>query len=165
MTAFVAPLSFRPIDPDADKPLALAFARDLFAGSLPEGAFENVYEADGARYIDWLKARRGEREGFAVFACTALLPVGMVVLSTVEGEAGLGYVTHYYLVPAARFHRLGDQLDQYACRTLREAGFARARLSVAEKNEPALRFYRRLGWTDAGPRPNSPGFRYLEKDL
>ena len=165
MASFDTPLSFRPIDAVADAPLVLAFVRDLFAGSLPAGTFERAYGEDGGRYLDWLQARCGEGEGFAMFACAGLLPVGLVVLSGVEGEAGLGYVNHYYLVAAARFHRLGDQLDRHAVATLQRAGFTRARLSVAEKNEPALRFYRRLGWADAGPRPNSPGFRYYEKAL
>lgn len=159
------PLTFRPVDPAADAPLVLAFVRDLFAGSLPTGTFERAYGEDGTRYLDWLKARCAEGNGFAMFACAGKLPVGLVVLSAAGGEAGLGYVNHYYLVAAARFHRIGDQLDRYAVATLQRAGFTRARLSVAEKNEPALRFYRRLGWADAGPRPNSPGFRYFEKDL
>lgn len=165
MASFDTPLSFRPIDPVADAPLVLAFVRDLFAGSLPVGACENAYGTDGMRYLDWLKARCAEGEGFGMFACVGLLPVGLVMVSGVEGEAGLGYVNHYYLVAAARFHRVGDQLDAHAVATLKRAGFTRARLSVSEKNEPALRFYRRLGWADAGPRPNSPGFRYFEKEL
>ena len=39
------------------------------------------------------------------------------------------------------------------------------RLSVSTRNAPAIAFYRKLGWVDAGPRPHKLPMELMEFKL
>jgi GNAT superfamily N-acetyltransferase len=155
-------LSFRPFNADQDGPLVTAFARDIFLCTFGDHRrFERKFGPNGEHYVPWLE--RGRRQ--AMLAYEGDTPVGLVVLGRYKPDPTFGYVFHYYLIEQARGRRLGDELDSFACQALRANGFPHARLAVSLTNIRAVRFYRRRGWTDAGPRPRTPGVHFFEKQL
>jgi ribosomal protein S18 acetylase RimI-like enzyme len=154
-------LSFRAFNPDRDGKLVTAFARDEALCSFGDHRrFERMFGPDGERYVPWLQ--RGRK---AMLAYEGETPVGMVVLGTYKPDPAIGYVAQYYLVEQARGRALGDELDTFACQSLRDKGFTHARLLVSLSNIRALRFYRRRGWYDVGPHPRKPELHYFEKPL
>lgn len=159
-------LTFRPVDSDHDAAQVLVFARDLFVTSFgSEAKFDREFGPDGADYLSWLRERVAEYSGSAVIVLEGREPIGMVVTGPYSGDPTIGYVHHYHLAPSARGRRLGRCLDEYAVSTLADRGYRRARLSVVLTNVPATRFYEKLGWKDAGPRPGQEGVVYLERVL
>ena len=158
-------LTMRPIAVDRDASLIVAYARDLFAISFGSGRFEAQFGSDGAAYLPWIAAKQVADPANAALALLDGRSVGMVVVGPWPGDAAIGYVHHYYLEPGARGRGLAAELDGYAAAALRRAGYFAARLSVARSNERALRFYRKRGWIEAGPRPDQPGILYMERTL
>jgi GNAT superfamily N-acetyltransferase len=159
-------LTFRPIELHRDGDVAIAFARDLIVASFGTDAkFVRDFGEDGADYLAWLADRLAEDPDSAALLLKEGTPVGMVVVGTYEDDASIGYVYHYYLVASERLQGLGTALDDYAMETLRRRGLRRARLSVAETNAPAVRFYIKRGWAHAGPRPGQPGVAYMDRAI
>jgi ribosomal protein S18 acetylase RimI-like enzyme len=156
-------LTFRPLDLVDDAALLLGFMREVFAVSFDEGRFAEEFGADGAGYFAWLGARLAEDPGDAVLALEAGEVVGLVITGRCRNAPAIGYVYTYYLAPHARGRRLADRLDDHAMATLRARGYGLARLSVAEKNRTAMKFYARRGWRPVGPRADQPGVIFLEK--
>ena len=93
----------------------------------------------------------------------ALLPAGVDLLFEPRGEAwvaeadgaaaGFAYVDSEWLDELwvrKPFQRrgVGTVLVRHAETIMREAGVARARLSVLQANTRAIALYRRLGWTE-----------------
>jgi ribosomal protein S18 acetylase RimI-like enzyme len=154
-------ISFRGFNPSRDGKLVTAFARDEFICTFGDDRrFERKFGPDGERYVPWLQ--RG-REAMLAYEGDAL--VGAVILGSYKPDPTIGYVVQYYLIEPARGRALGDELDLFACQLLRDKGFTRARLLVSLSNIRAVRFYRRRGWTDAGPHPRLPQLHYFEKHL
>jgi RimJ/RimL family protein N-acetyltransferase len=89
----------------------------------------------------------------------------MVVVGTWPEDKEVGYVYHYYLAPSFRGLGLAADMDAHAVQTLLRAGYSMARLSVAETNTRARRFYLRQGWSHVGPRPDQPGILYMHRTL
>ncbi len=159
-------MTFRPIELHRDGELAVAFARDLIAASFGTDAkFVREFGEDGAGYLAWLSDRLGEDPESAALLLKDGTPVGMVVVGTYKDDPSTGYVHHYYLVPSKRLQGLGMALDDYAMTALHRRGLDRARLSVAETNAPAVRFYIKRGWIHAGPRPGQPGVAYMDRTI
>jgi ribosomal protein S18 acetylase RimI-like enzyme len=154
-------LSFRPFNADRDSEQVTSFARDIFLCTFGnDRLFERKFGPDGEHYVPWLKRRRE-----AMLAYEEDTPVGMVVLGNYKPVPTVGCVIHYYLVEQARGRSLGDELDTFACQSLRAKGFTHARLAVSLSNIRAVHFYRRRGWSDAGPHSRMPGLHYFEKHL
>jgi ribosomal protein S18 acetylase RimI-like enzyme len=158
-------LQLRPMTLERDRPLVIAFARDLFAISFGPTRFADQFGADGSGYIPWLAEKQLASPAYAALAVLAGEPAGMVVVGSWPEDPAVGYVYHYYLVPHARGRGLAAQLDAYAASRLMRAGYAEARLSVAETNEGAIRFYARQGWAPAGARADQPGILYMRRGL
>ena len=94
----------------------------------------------------------------------ALLPAGVDLLFEPHGEAwvaeadgaaaGFAYVDGEWLDELWVLKRfqgrgVGTALVRHAETLMREAGVARARLSVLQANARAIALYRRLGWTES----------------
>jgi ribosomal protein S18 acetylase RimI-like enzyme len=157
----ISHLSFRPFNPKRDDKLVTAFGRDEAVCSFGDHRrFERKFGPDGQRFVPWLQRRRE-----AMLAYEGDTPVGLVVLGRYKPDPAIGFVFQYYLVEPARGRGLGDELDTFACQTLQATGFSRALLAVAVANTRAVRFYRRRGWSDAGPHPRKPELHYFEKQL
>jgi RimJ/RimL family protein N-acetyltransferase len=158
MAAAQPPLSFRPIDLRADLESAVRFRRDSFVCSFgDDGRF------DEAQYVSFLKAKQARDPWLAVHVFRDDQLIGQMELDAYKPEPWIGYVNLYYLAPAYRGLGLAAQLDAYASDYLQRSGFASAQLSVSPTNTRALRFYRRHGWSDVGPRPGD--VRLMHKEI
>lgn len=91
--------------------------------------------------------------------------VGQTEMRIIDAEPGLGYVNLFYLVPQARGLGLGRILHQHAAAVFTARGMRAMRLSVSVRNEPAIAFYRRLGWRSVGMRPNREPMHVMEYRL
>ena len=158
-------LRLRPMVLDRDGALVVDYARDLFAISFGSTRFAEQFGSDGRGYRAWIAEKQAPAPANAAMALLAGEPAGMVVVGSWPDEPAVGYVFHYYLVPQARGRGLAAQLDTYAVSRLIRSGYAEARLSVAETNERAIRFYTKRGWAPAGPRADQPGILYMRRRL
>ncbi len=158
-------LRIRPIHLENDRSQLIRFAQDLFAISFGRGRFEEQFGSDGSAYVEWIAQKQSRSHGNAAFAILRGETVGMVVVGQWPEDAAIGYLFHCYLVPGARGVGLASQLDDYAVSRLDASGHLAARLSVAQSNLRALRFYEKQGWTLAGPRRDQPGILYMERHL
>jgi ribosomal protein S18 acetylase RimI-like enzyme len=156
-------LTLRPVDLARDGDLAVRFVREVFALSFDGDQFARQFGEDGAGYLAWLADRIAGDPAEAVFALDGDEVVGLLTVGRFHDDPAVGYVYTYYLTPQARGRGLGAGLDDHAMGMLRARGYARARLSVAERNLPAMRFYTRRGWVPVGPRVEQPGIVYMEK--
>jgi GNAT superfamily N-acetyltransferase len=77
----------------------------------------------------------GEPAGFALFFHN---------FSTFLGRPGI-YVEDLFVIPALRGHGIGKSLLSYLARLAVERGCGRLEWWVLDWNEPAIRFYERLG--------------------
>lgn len=74
-------------------------------------------------------------------------PVGLVDMDTERGaKAGYGWISLLYLVPEYRHKGYGIQLLARALAVYSDMGRKALRLTVAEENTAALRFYERYGF-------------------
>lgn len=156
-------LTLLPMDLARDGEIAIRFLREVFAVSFDTDRFTRQFGEDGAGYLAWLDKRIASDPGDAYLALQEGETVGLVVTGRFQDDPMLGYVYTYYLVPEARGSGLAAVLDDKAMMLLRRRGYVRARLSVAEKNIPAMRFYAKRGWMPVGPRLDQPGVIYMEK--
>jgi ribosomal protein S18 acetylase RimI-like enzyme len=86
-------------------------------------------------------------EHVALVAEDASAVIGTVYLNLASPY--FGYVFGLYVVPAARRRGVGRALMLEAAACLRDEGRTHVVLSVDTPNEPARRFYDRLGFEDA----------------
>jgi len=91
--------------------------------------------------------------------------VGQLEMIVMNTPKRLGYVNLFYLVPEMRGPGLGDALHQHAVSLFRGMGVDCMRLSVSPSNGRALRYYRKHGWKDLGPRPDAPHVNLMELSL
>jgi ribosomal protein S18 acetylase RimI-like enzyme len=80
-------------------------------------------------------------------------------------EPGVGYVSLFYLTPDSRGQGLGRLLHRHALEVFGARGMERIRLSVSARNQPAIAFYRKLGWAEAGARPHKLPVELMEYRL
>ena len=91
---------------------------------------------------DIARKRAVQREWFLVGACD-----GRVVASAMAGYDGhRGYLWYVAVPPEARGRGLGRRLARDAERRLLEAGCPKLNLNVRAGNEPALAFWRAMGY-------------------
>ena len=159
-------LNMRPIDVARDGVLMIAYAKDLFAISFgTPRKFVEQFGDDGAAYLHWINEKQVIAPANAALVLVGSEPVGMVVVGPWPEDLSVGYVYHCYLQPNARGLGLATALDAYAAERLTCCEHRKARLSVDKTNDRALRFYRKHGWLDVGPRPDQPGIMYMQKAL
>jgi ribosomal protein S18 acetylase RimI-like enzyme len=153
-------LKFHPIDPKRHGALAIDFRRDSYVCSFGDDAlFVEENGADGSGYLAWLDARVQQFPEGHVHAWQGEAIVGQIEM--IIGSHG-GYINLFYLRPESRGRGLGDELHAYAVALLRRYGVAIAGLSVSPTNQRAVRYYRRHGWLDRGPRPGAPHVHEME---
>ena len=155
-------LRIEPIDLGRHAQTCIDFRRDSYHASFGthEGCDEEM-GADGAIYLDKLRKRIAEvPEG------NSHIWLGDRIIGQTEmrfaDEPDMGYVNLFYLLPEWRRHGLGWRLHEHAVEVFRNRGMRAIRLSVSRSNEPALAFYRRLGWRRKGFRPHKEAVDLME---
>jgi ribosomal protein S18 acetylase RimI-like enzyme len=125
--------------------------------------------AFGSTLSDWSGSGDTEERWRARLACVALNivltwngePAGMVSATT-PGGAGAIELISMWVAPFARGHGVGDAAVRRVLAWAQiEHGGSPVVLSVKANNDPAIRLYRRHGFTDVGPSPNDPDERLM----
>ena len=134
-------ISIRPAT-EEDAPQILAFIREL-------AQYERLAHAVVATVEDLRKSLFGAQPcAQALLACLDATPVGFAVyfynFSTFVGRPGL-YLEDLYVRPTARGLGVGRRLLVHLARLAVERGCGRMEWAVLDWNEPAIRFYRKLG--------------------
>ena len=159
-------LMIRPVDLKQDRAHLIAYARDLFAISFANPTqFNDQFGSDGTAYISWIAEKQASGPANACLIFFNGEHAGMVVVGPWPEDEEVGYVYHYYLEPRFRGLGLAADMDAHAVQTLLRGGYSIARLSVAETNTRARRFYLRQNWSPVGPRPDQPGILYMSRTL
>jgi ribosomal protein S18 acetylase RimI-like enzyme len=154
---------FAPIDLARDLGTCVAFRRDSFVASF--GSAEGIdaeMGADNSRYVAQLRGRIEQVPEGNSHLWIASRIVGQTEMRLVDGEDDVGYVNLFYIAPHARGRGLGRRLHDHAVEVFLSRGKKRLRLSVSVQNTNAIAFYRRLGWTQVGTRPNREPMAILE---
>ena len=143
-------LQFRPIDLGQHTAISIDFRRDSYVCSFGDDRlFIEENGADASGYVEWLEQRIARFPEGHVHAWDGDDIVGQIEL--IVGPDS-GYVNLFYLKPDVRGLGFGTALHDYTVEVLQRHGVRVAGLSVSPTNERALRYYRRHGWRDLGPR-------------
>src|SRR5581483_9664983 len=76
--------------------------------------------------------------------------LGMLAVIVGDGDPAVGQLVAMWVDPAARGQGVADALVEATVRCARDRGCSEIRLHVAEGNERAERFYRRIGFSRTG---------------
>ena len=102
-------------------------------------------------HLDGAKYRQQQDPGTVLEVWQEETPIGTLELAAHQGEdAGYGHIALLHLEEEWRHRGLGVQLLGAAVSYYRAKGRKKLRLRVSEKNETALDFYRRWGFTEEG---------------
>ena len=156
---------FEPIDLlDADT--CVRFRRDMYVTSFAtDEGLEREMGVDNAVYLRELRRRIAEfPEGNAHIWHDDRI-VGQLEMRLVQHEPHVGYVSLIYVLPEYRRRGVGRLVHEHAAAVCRQRGMRLMRLSVATSNVPAMVFYRKLGWTVVGQRPNTQPMAIMEFSL
>jgi GNAT superfamily N-acetyltransferase len=134
-------LELRPATED-DVPLLLSFIRRLAEYEKLSGEVTATEELLRENFFGQ------RRHAEAVFAYADGAPVGFAIFfhnfSTYAGRPGI-YLEDLFVDPEFRAHGIGRALLRYLEDLAVERGCAHLQWAVLDWNEPAIRFYRRLG--------------------
>jgi GNAT superfamily N-acetyltransferase len=157
-----AGLRIVPIDLARDARACIDFRRDSYRASFgtDEGCDAEM-GADGLFYLEKLRKRMAQVPEGNSHVWHGERIVGQTEMRLGE-EPGMGYVNLFYLLPEWRGKGLGVRLHEHAVEVFTKRGMRAMRLSVSRTNEPAIAFYRRLGWRRVGFRPNKETMDILE---
>jgi diamine N-acetyltransferase len=129
--------------------------REMYVASFGgEDGLEEEMGPQNALYLEQLRAKLAQLPAGNVHLWRDDRIVGQLEMRLLEDEPDVGYVSLIHVVPEWRGHGLGKRLHAHAMQVSRDLGKRLMRLSVSQRNAAAMRFYRRLGWTVAGARPN-----------
>jgi aminoglycoside 6'-N-acetyltransferase len=148
---------------DEDAPLCVAFRREMYASSF--GSHEGVEEEmgeDNALYLEQLRARIAQLPEGNVHLWRGDRIVGQAEMRLLDDEPHVGYVSLFYVAADCRGEGLGRVLHEHAVDVFRRRGKKVMRLSVSISNARAIAFYRKLGWTAVGTRPNKEPMAIME---
>ncbi|MNJ96663.1 Mycothiol acetyltransferase [compost metagenome] len=166
MSSQTTSLKFEPVNIDEARDICVAFRADSFAVSF--GDVSKFYGPDGNgadKYIEWLKAKV-EKDPFSVLhVWLDEKIIGQMELGQLRDSPEFGYVNLFYLTPEHRGRGLGAELEKHAVEYFKMRGHQIARLCVSPTNAPAVSFYKKMGWSDLGPRPGHPEVHFMEKSL
>lgn len=149
-----------------DAETCVEFRRDMYATSFgtTEG-LDREMGVDNAVYLRELRHRIAEfPEGNAHVWHESRI-VGQLEMRLVQHEPHVGYVSLVYVAPAHRQRGVGRLIHEHAAAVCRERGMRLMRLSVATSNVAGMVFYRKLGWTVVGRRPNTQPMAIMEFSL
>ena len=143
-------LWFEPFDVRKGRELYLSCYRDAWRqahgdlqGFDPEACWRGAVVRAGDSPAALTAARRGE--DFA----------GVLALDERRGSGqGIGWIAFLYVIPELRRRRCGAQLMGEAVARFRSLGRRAVRLTVARGN-PALEFYKRIGFVSVGTEPGA----------
>lgn len=139
--------------------------------SLRLAALADAPGAFGSTLAEWTGHGDTEqrwRGRLATVALNVLLtledqPAGMVS-ATAPGREGAVEMISLWVAPFARGHGVGDAaLDCVVAWAHAEFGDVSVVLSVKTDNTSAIQLYGRHGFTDAGPSPDDPSERLMQK--
>jgi GNAT superfamily N-acetyltransferase len=134
-------LVFRPIHPATDGPLAYVGYRDACTAS-----FGDSHRAiKKTEYVQWLTHRVEEFPDGHVLALLRGQPIGQLELQVPYGS-DRGYVNLFYVAKPWRRLGFGRRLHDFALGYFRSWQAQWIELHVARANEPAVNFYRSLGY-------------------
>lgn len=155
-------IRIEPIDLSRHAQTCIDFRRDSYHASFGthEGCDAEM-GADGAIYLEKLRKRMAEVPEGNSHVWHGDRVIGQLEMRFAE-EPGMGYVNLFYLLPEWRKRGLGWRLHEHAVDVFSRRGMRAIRLSVSRINEPALAFYRRIGWRRVGFRPNKETVDIME---
>jgi ribosomal protein S18 acetylase RimI-like enzyme len=159
-------LDFKTIDLEKHGDLCVTFRKDAYIVSF--GSDKNFYEHNGKgveRYLEDCRKRVKANPASCVHVWKGNEIIGQVELELWYKNPSVGYIDLFYLVPEYRGKGYGDVLEDYAESYFRKIGCRRLLLSVSPTNIQAVRFYKKHGWNDCGPRKDFPEVNYMEKNL
>ncbi len=133
-------LTFRTINPDADRALVLAAYRQTHRAS-----FGDDQACSAKSYLPWLRARVEEFPDGHVLAFLGKRCVGQLELQVPYGLT-VGYVNLFYVAPPFRGQGFGRALHERAERYFQSWQAERIELDVSATNTRAVGFYRHLGY-------------------
>lgn len=147
----------------ADAGTCVRFRRDMYLASFGTHAgLEEEMGEGNETYLADLRAKLAQiPEGNAHLWLGDTI-VGQLEMRLVEEEPQIGYVSLLYVAPEFRSQGLGRRLHEHAAQVCRRRGKRAMRLSVSLGNEPAIAFYRKLGWEAVGTRPNKIPMAVME---
>ena len=146
---------------DADT--CVRFRRDMYVTSFGTNeGLEREMGVNNAVYLRELRRRIGEFPEGNAHAWHGERIVGQLEMRLVQHEPHVGYVSLVYVIPEYRRRGVGHVLHEHAAAVCRERGMRLMRLSVATSNVPAMVFYRKLGWSVVGQRPNTQPMAIME---
>ena len=160
----LARLAFRPIDLDSHASVCVAFRRDSFLCSFGVDDFFVEAGPNGVDYIARLRLRTAKFPTGYVHVWSGDVIVGQMEMQILD-DPRRGYVNLFYLRPESRGLGFGADLQQYAMSFMRSHGVDTAQLSVSPTNGRALAYYRKHGWHDLGPRPDSSRVHLMQRDV
>jgi ribosomal protein S18 acetylase RimI-like enzyme len=137
-------VDFRPFT-DADVATVLAMMREYYA---LEG-YAGGWQFSEGRARRALAALGGGGTGRLWLIRDGAEVVGYVAVTftfSLAGGGSLAGIDEMYVQPARRGRGIGAQALALVERTAREVGCSAVRLEVNRRNEPAQRFYRRMGF-------------------
>jgi RimJ/RimL family protein N-acetyltransferase len=151
-----------PIDLERHAQTCIDFRRDSYLASFGthEGCDAEM-GADGLFYLEKLRKRMAQVPEGNAHVWHGDRIIGQTEMR-LEEQPGVGYVNLFYLLPEWRGRGLGWRLHRHAVDVFTRLGMKSMRLSVSRSNEPAIAFYRRLGWRRVGFRPNKETMDILE---
>jgi ribosomal protein S18 acetylase RimI-like enzyme len=133
-------LTFRTIDPDADRALVIAAYRNAHRASFGDHARCSIKS-----YLPWLRSRIEEFPDGHLLAFDGKRCVGQLELQVPYGLS-TGYVNLFYIAPVFRGLGFGRALHERAERYFQSWQAERIELDVAATNTRAVGFYRHLGY-------------------
>jgi GNAT superfamily N-acetyltransferase len=145
-------MNFQRINFARDMDVCVKFREDSFRASYP-GSNEWKLHWDEADYRSWILEHARRFPDGALHLIDKDDIIGQLEFR--YGEAN-GHVNLFYLRPDVRGAGYGEVLQTHVKNVLRAKGCLTATLRVSPKNQRAVRFYVKHGWTDCGPDSQSP---------
>lgn len=138
--------------------------RNLFSAYNKE-LNENLCFQDFAAELGNPLLKYAAPNGFIFLALEEQTPAGCIALKPLE--EGVCEMKRLYVPPEFRGHGIGEQLVLLLIDEARKAGYHTMRLDTLERLQPAIKLYRRYGFTDARAYYHNPlpGVVYMEKKL
>ncbi len=157
-------LQFKPINLQKHAGLCLQFISDTHLCSY--GPMDDFSEEGQTpqRFLDRIAAKLADDPESCLHVWQGDSIVGQINFGTFRDPA-IGYLSFFYVAPEWRGTGVAAEMDAFVTRRFRQRGYKTARLSVTVFNERALRFYRKCGWADIGPREDNPAAHNMEKTI
>ncbi len=147
-------LDATPADAHAIADVLVRSWRAAYRGLLPDDVLAGLSVRDREQFWSEALTARPPHTRMVVAtiagAVVGFAATGPPLVSADRADPTLGDLYALYLAPDVWRRGIGTRLHDAALDRLRSCGFTHAGLWVLDTNERALRFYRRLGWTDTG---------------